>query len=168
MQSHTDAHSCPCCGREVFEGTQWSGWIDKHRSVVGCCSRECLDALAHEDWTPVVGFVGKYEVSTAGRVRNVPDRRILKQTSGCGRAKNYKRVMLHNPGYRKGKRHAYVHHLVAEAWIGPRPEGALACHRNDCGQDNRLANIYYGSKEDNECDKYVNSLPLNTMQEAPF
>ena len=34
-----------------------------------------------------------------------------------------------------------VHVLVLEAFVGPRPEGAFACHGNGDPQDNRLANL---------------------------
>lgn len=37
----------------------------------------------------------------------------------------------------------YVHHMVAETWIGPRPDGQIVCH-NDFDKDNNAAeNLRY-------------------------
>lgn len=129
-----------------------------------------------EVWKPVVGYEKLYEVSNLGHVRS--KRRLIKK--GCvgymilkskmlvqvvgGRAKNYHRVML-TAGR---KRHAYVHHLVAEAFHGPRPSGTKVCHKDDKGFNNKETNLYYGTDEDNQTDKHVNSLNLRKMEGAPF
>lgn len=66
---------------------------------------------------------------------------------------NYKRVRLCEG--KNGGRNAYVHHLVAEAFLGPRPEGLLVCHLNDQGFDNRVENLTYADRETNEADRHV-------------
>lgn len=127
-----------------------------------------------EQWRPVPSHPDRYEVSDRGRVRCMArvarrgfialfefDRKILKQAVG-GRARNYRRVMLANP-----KRHAYVHHLVAEAFLGPRPEGAMVLHMNDNGFDNRLANLRYGDREENELDRHVARV-APALEASPF
>jgi hypothetical protein len=114
-------------------------------------------------WAAVKGFPG-YCVSDQGEVRG-PRGKPLKQTVG-GRAKNYKRVML-GGGSSAAKRHAYVHHLVAEAFLGPRPEGALILHANDDGFDNRLANLRYGDRDENEMDRHVAAVAKD-LPDAPF
>lgn len=118
-----------------------------------------------EIWKPVPGYVGRYEVSDLGRVRRCgryiicgEGRRyirtkILAQDIG-GRANNYRRVNLMGP-----KRHAYVHHLVLEAFVGERPIDMLGCHRNDDGFDNALTNLYWGTEEDNAANKARNRQP---------
>jgi hypothetical protein len=126
-------------------------------------------------WRPVVGHENSYEVSEDGRVRTKA--RVVQR--GCvtsklkakelktvlgGRCENYLRVMLSA----ERKRHAYVHHLVAEAFLGEQPNDTVICHKNDISKDNRAANLYYGTREENDFDKYINALPLETMEEAPF
>lgn len=131
-----------------------------------------------EQWRPVVGHEGLYEVSDQGRVRTVArwhrtgatprllPVKTLAQAIG-GRAENYKRVMLRAP-----TRHAYVHHLVLEAFVGPRPPDMQVCHINDDGFDNRLANLYYGSRDDNEIDRWmakrVGTPEHAELEDAPF
>lgn len=88
--------------------------------------------MSEEVWKPVVGYEGLYEVSNTGKVRSLYDRRCQKYrvkelkpvTNGCG----YLRVNLYKEG--KGKMH-YVHKLVMEAFIGPRPEGYDINHRDE-------------------------------------
>lgn len=117
-------------------------------------------------WKDIPGW-DNYQVSDGGNVRSKSHKLILKKTRG-GRAKNYHRVMLTSRTETSRKRrNAYVHHLVLEAFCGPRiDELPIACHKNDKGFDNRLANLYWGTKEDNQNDKYINALP--DLPDAPF
>lgn len=124
------------------------------------------------EWRPIPGHP-RYEVSDDGQVRawQEPGWRgcihhdgrwiLLKQATG-GRVHNYKRVRLHRP-----ERHAYVHHLVAEAFLGPRPEGAMVLHLNDNGFDNRLANLRYGDRDENELDRHVARV-APALEASPF
>lgn len=45
-----------------------------------------------------------------------------------------------------------VHVLVAEAFIGPRPEGQVVCHSNSRKSDNFLENLRYDSQANNLSD----------------
>jgi hypothetical protein len=127
-----------------------------------------------ENWLPVVTHPDRYEVSDQGRVRTkervitrgcVPPflrpPKILAQTIG-GQAKNYKRVMLMSP-----QRHAYVHHLMAEAFIGPRPPGEQVLHKDDDGFHNRIDNLRYGTEEENKMDIHVARVAKH-LEPAPF
>ena len=77
-----------------------------------------------EQWRPVVGYEGFYEVSNWGNVRGLidgqrrprPEPRPLKSHGTHG----YPTVWLSRQGYKL--RHFYVHRLVAAAFIGPLPE----------------------------------------------
>lgn len=115
------------------------------------------DSHPIENWRPVVGFEGRYEVSDLGRVRSLDRRdhrghripgRLLRQCF-TGRARNYLFVGLHWGGVTlKG-----VHILVLEAFVGERPSGADACHNNGIGTDNRVTNLRWDSRSANHMDK---------------
>jgi hypothetical protein len=106
-----------------------------------------------EEWRPVVGWEGIYEISNLGRVsrqkagRGVrpstrPDgRRLLKATPGNH---GYPQVSLHHDDNRTS---APVHWLVAEAFIGPRTE--TVDHINGDRTDNRAINLRYLSRSAN-------------------
>ena len=75
--------------------------------------------------------------------------------------------MVKRAGYLKVGIHPhqyYVHHLVALAFIGPRPDGTYVLHRDDDRTNNRLDNIYYGTPADNAVDRVKNGLWLNPSQ----
>jgi hypothetical protein len=82
----------------------------------------------------------RYFVSNLGRVRG-PSGRILKQAS------NGRYWMAWVEG-----RNQYIHHLVATAFIGPRPEGMLCCHLDDDRDNNNAANLYWGTPKQNTAD----------------
>ena len=109
-----------------------------------------------ELWAPVVGWEGFYEVSDLGRVKSLdrvvmrsngsPQRcreRILKpSTNGDG----YLNVGLTKNGAKSTR---LVHALVAEAFIGPRPDGLMVLHGERGQLDNRPENLSYGTYADN-------------------
>lgn len=105
-------------------------------------------------WLPVVGFEGLYEVSDSGRVRSI--RR--EGTSGgpiCHFERDgYPSVMLSANDRRKPY---LVHQLVLMAFVGPRPPGAQAAHRNGDRRDNRPANLYWASPGENYADLKAHS-----------
>ena len=115
----------------------------------------------NEIWLPVPGFVGCYEVSSAGRVRSLDrlDRlgrrragRILRAKPGSN---GYPSVTL--AADKDGRRPPRsVHVLVLEAFVGPRPEGTEARHLNDDPTDNRLENLAWGTPSDNARDRVRN------------
>lgn len=113
-----------------------------------------------EEWRPAVGHDG-YEVSDQGRVRSL-DRTIEYVDGRSGRtcARSLKATVLapgHSPS---GHLHVMlgatacrtVHSLVAEAFIGPRPDGHEVRHINGNPPDCRAANLEYGTRSDNAED----------------
>lgn len=102
-----------------------------------------------EEWRPVVGLEGRYEVSSDGHVRNSRTDHILKP---CG--KQYLRVML---PFRRAQSHqtaCAIHVLVAAAFIGPRPPGTVVRHLDGNHHNNASHNLVYGTHKENEADKY--------------
>jgi len=90
------------------------------------------------DWREVRGFAGLYWVSDDGRVWGAP-----RQGSAGGKLapakqpNGYWKVCL----YDKRRVARWIHRLVLEAFVGPCPDGMIACHRNGNPSDNRLANL---------------------------
>lgn len=111
-----------------------------------------------EQWRPIPGYEGFYEVSDQGRVRSVD--RVLTQKNGYARKLKGTviRPYTHRSGHlyvRLGRARAYgVHILVASAFIGTRENGSVVRHLNGCPCDNRVQNLAYGSQQDNVRDCY--------------
>ena len=103
-----------------------------------------------EQWLPVVGYEGFYEVSSLGNVR-----RIYQTKSGRDLHKPIPFILTpstNSRGYREveffdQKSHT-VHSLVCAAFIGPRPRGFDISHKNLCKTDNALENLEYLSRAD--------------------
>src|SRR5690242_12650358 len=75
-----------------------------------------------EEWRPVVGYEGLYEVSDLGRVRSLRISRVMSPGRGEER---YPHLIL----YRDKQPHIVsVHILVARAFLGPAPEGMEVHH----------------------------------------
>lgn len=104
-----------------------------------------------EEWKPVVGFEGRYEVSDQGRIRNAKTGRIRKLMR---HPRGYLFLNLQHPT--TPRNYAKVHHIVLEAFVGPRPEGMECCHANDIPDDNRLENLRWGTKSSNMQDQVRN------------
>lgn len=103
--------------------------------------------LDGEEWRPLGDA---HLISSAGRVWSVKYQRLLK----CARNRE---------GYRTagiGGKTQYVHALVLEAFVGPRPEGCVARHLNDAPGDDRLENLAWGSRSENSADALRNGRQL--------
>lgn len=101
-----------------------------------------------EEWRPVVGYEGSYAVSSLGRVKSLPRKgvrreRVLSANPG---AQGYPVVSLWANG---SGRDVTVHSLVAQAFIGPRPEGADVAHRDGSRTNNSVDNLRYLSRREN-------------------
>ena len=120
-----------------------------------------------EQWRPVLGYESSYEVSSLGRVRSLP--RVIVRRNGrpipvkggirkLVRSANSLRVTLGKSDVR------LVHHLVLEAFVGPRPEGAIGLHWNDDPTDNRVENLRWGTYSDNNHDRVRNGIHHNARK----
>lgn len=116
-----------------------------------------------EQWLPVVGFEGYYEVSDLGRVRSVD--RIVVFRDGRSRiargrirrfataASGHKTVSLCIDNKLVTR---LVHRLVLESFVGPCPLGSECLHANDHPDDNRLSNLRWGTRTENMHDMVRN------------
>jgi hypothetical protein len=101
-----------------------------------------------EDWRIVPGTAGKYSVSSTGHVRrNWFARNGLKHPHVRQRidSTGYMRVDLSG----ERRRSVRVHALVAEAFIGPRPEGLHVNHKDGNKLNNDAGNLEYVSLQEN-------------------
>jgi hypothetical protein len=108
-----------------------------------------------EEWRPVVGFETFYEVSSSGHVRSLRTGGVI-ATWGS----RYPVVKLFVTGNGKPT-YRYIHQLVAEAFLGPRPLGESVRHLDDVKADNQAQNLAYGTRSENELDKTRNGLNHN-------
>ncbi len=110
-----------------------------------------------EIWKPVVHFEGYYEVSDRGRVRRIApwcDGRKTKpaDTLKCNvKQSGYVRVSLHREGVIS---EFAVHRLVMAAFVGPLPPGHDVNHKNGEKADNRVENLEYLTKSENQLHSY--------------
>lgn len=122
-----------------------------------------------ERWQTIPGYEGFYEVSDQGRVKSLKrtvavrrhpggqttkliGERILKLAFSDGRPA----VNLRSSDGKN--RFALVHHLVLEAFVGPRPVGQECRHLDDNRQNNRLSNLEWGTRRENMADRRRNGL----------
>jgi NUMOD4 motif/HNH endonuclease len=115
-----------------------------------------------ERWLPVAEFP-HYQVSDFGRLRSL-DRTILCADRWGGTAfRHYRgRILKPQPGtsgyqfvmlYRDQVPYdRMIHTLVAEAFLGPRPEGMQVCHGPNGKHDNRASELRYDTPAGNMAD----------------
>jgi HNH endonuclease len=108
-----------------------------------------------ERFRQVDGFPG-YRVSREGEVRSCRGRGNSGRPTGTWfplkpirRRRGYLYVNLHRNGIKTARS---IHHLVLEAFVGPRPPGLICCHNDGDPSNNRLENLrwdtYLSNSED--------------------
>lgn len=111
-----------------------------------------------EVWKPVPDCQN-YEASNLGRIRSI-DRiqpvgfrlhrykgKILAQV--VGNPHGHLKVMMRRDGQHCLR---WVHHVVAEVFIGTRPHGLLVLHNDGDPANNRSDNLRYGTQVENMAD----------------
>ena len=106
--------------------------------------------MEQEQWKPIKGYEGKYDVSNFGRVRSYYKGLHIKtqRINNCG----YCYVKL----YVRGKRQkmARVHRLVAEAFI-PNPDNMSDVNHKDMNKlNNHVSNLEWSSHRGNVQHSY--------------
>ena len=115
-----------------------------------------------EEWRPIPGYEGAYEVSSMGRVRSLS--RVITRSDGRPRtitgrvlrewaSGRYPKVNLKANGTQDL---TPVHRLVAAAFLGPCPEDHIVCHWDDDPKNNRVANLRYDTRSANCADTMRN------------
>ena len=120
-----------------------------------------MSELCHEQWRPVTGYEGRYEVSSNGRVRALA-RWIIRRTKGgtyhpwkvreCvlkpQKHGNYLGVMLTHEG--NVSKPFYIHTLVTVAFRGPRPSAEHEVnHLDEDRHNNQAVNLEWVTHSEN-------------------
>lgn len=120
--------------------------------------------MSDENWLPVTGFEGLYEVSDHGHVRSL-DRLVhcVRTTTGhrytrriAGQVRTPK---TSEAGYaelqlwRDGKAtDVLVHVLVLTAFVGAAPDGTEGCHNDGDPGNNHVSNLRWDTRSENQND----------------
>ena len=129
--------------------------------------------MIEEIWANVTEplFAPIYQVSNLGRVRSLSrvakiGRRIKGTIFRPGVATGgYLIVTLSRDGKQTTR---CVHHLVALAFIGERPEGCAIHHKNGCKDDNRAENLEYVTDSVNIQHAYDTKLLIPARGETHY
>ena len=112
-------------------------------------------------WKSIPGYEGSYEASDDGQVRSVETYARIGRGEGYVRRFHSRVRSLHTDkaGYKRVTlksnsvtRNHLVHHLVLEAFVGPKPTGKECRHLNGNPADNRLENLQWGTSSENSYD----------------
>lgn len=107
--------------------------------------------MINEEWKPVKGYEGRYEVSNLGRVRSLKRATtngvVLKQTIKHG----YMHVCLSKENKPSTKR---VHRLVAEAFIANPMGKPVVNHIDGDKTNNAASNLEWATNSENELHSF--------------
>ena len=104
-----------------------------------------------EQWRDVGGYEGLYQVSDRGQVRSLHPQNPLRILRLDKNPFGYLRARLCRNGTAW---HIVAHRLVAEAFLGPCPDGYEANHKNGDPSDNRVGNLEWTSHSENVKHSY--------------
>ena len=123
---------------------------------------EIYQDIAGEEWRPLP--LTTHQVSNRGRVMNRFGKILKPQVMQVSGYMQYEAYGIRLECETKAKMR-YGHHLVAQVFMGDRPDGWDINHINSDARDNRLENLEYVSKNDNQMHaNYMRGRrPLNTV-----
>ncbi|WP_448259774.1 NUMOD4 motif-containing HNH endonuclease [Corynebacterium kalidii] len=113
------------------------------------------------EWRVIPGTSGKYEASSSGEIRSL-DWEIISSTGQRypHKGKVLQQSVDHSTGYLRvaislngNPRRRTVHSLVAEAFLGPRPDGMEVCHCDGVRTNNAASNLRYDTPSENHKDR---------------
>jgi hypothetical protein len=96
-----------------------------------------------EEWRPVLGYEGWYEVSNFGQVKRIAKGRGARPGYILAQDERYDKCRMLNlmRGQTKTRKLFYVHRIVTEAFIGPIPEGMTVNHKDGDRRNNHASNL---------------------------
>lgn len=123
-----------------------------------------------EEWKPVVGYEGLYEVSNLGRVKSLPryrtikSEKILKQNLKSG----YFFVRLYNKSLHQDIK---VHQLVAMSFLGYKRNGlqdVVVDHINENKFDNNLNNLQLTTQRHNSSKSKISNTGITGVYKTKY
>ena len=114
-----------------------------------------------EIWRDVVGFEESYQVSNTGRVRSKSRLIVMSASQKSASYVSRRKGRILKPGKSSngyftvslGSRNSKtLHSLVAEAFIGPCPDGCEVLHIDGSRTNNCVDNLRYGTRRENIMD----------------
>lgn len=106
-----------------------------------------------EEWRPVFGYEGLYEVSDIGNVKSLCARYgvrlVPKVLSPVRSGYGYASYQLTKNAVKK--RHL-AHAMVLSAFVGPRPAGLVCCHADGNHSNNHVGNLRWATQKENMQD----------------
>ncbi len=91
------------------------------------------------EWRTIPGHP-THEACRAGDIRNAQTKHVLKPRR---LPTGYTRVSL------PGARDLYIHDVILKTFVGPRPAGCQASHKNGVNSDNRVVNLAWETPSKN-------------------
>lgn len=112
-----------------------------------------------EIWKKIPNFED-YEISTLGRVRNVSGKLLSIRWNGKI-GNRYLAAQLQRPksfggGWKQRRKIMKIHRLLLMTFVRMPKKGECALHKNDIPDDNRLENLYWGTRQQNASDSIRN------------
>lgn len=112
--------------------------------------------LPGEQWVPIKGYEGYYEISNMGRVKALARKVKAKSSSYIILPEEIRLNRLNNQGYvrlnfskNRVVEHLNVHRLVAYAFIPLIPDKPFINHKNGIRHDNRVDNLEWCTTAEN-------------------
>lgn len=112
------------------------------------------EKTCRHEWHQIPSLCGIYfacrcgEVSKLARLKSGAEKFFIKKQTKTSHGYMKVSITINNTS-----RNAYVHSLVAEAFLGPRPPCLQVRHLDGDGKNNVVKNLEYGTQSQNEADK---------------
>ena len=106
----------------------------------------------NNEWKPIAGYEGIYEISDNGEIKSLIKNRLLKP---CIHKKGYLVVTLTKGNVHK---HYYVHRLVAQAFIPNTDNKEQVNHIDGNKHNNYVENLEWCNNTENRTHAYKNGL----------
>lgn len=127
--------------------------------------------MNEEIWKDIKGYEGIYQVSNLGRIKSLA-RTIKYQNTERKVKEKIRKTFIGKQGYEKVELSKYginkkynVHTIVAKTFLDKKCEKLEVNHINGIKTDNRVANLEWCTRSENELHAYRTGLAKNTKKQ---